>query len=79
MKSSKQHLKEEVAWQQSASKMIFDFGEISQYENSINIKNDVMDFQRTVTKSNGVSCYKWYWFKEVDEITKQEKINLRLF
>ena len=30
MKSFKQHLKEEVAWQQSASKMIFDFGEISQ-------------------------------------------------
>ena len=30
MKSFKQHLKEEVAWQQSTSKMIFDFGEISQ-------------------------------------------------
>ena len=30
MKSFKQHLKEEVAWQQSTSKMIFDFGQISQ-------------------------------------------------
>ena len=28
MKSFKQHLKEEVAWQQSASKMVFDFGQI---------------------------------------------------
>jgi len=28
MKSFKQHLKEEVAWQQSTSKMIFDFGQI---------------------------------------------------
>ena len=29
MKSFKQHLKEEVAWQQSASKMVFDFGQIA--------------------------------------------------
>jgi len=28
MKSFKQHLKEEIAWQQSTSKMIFDFGQI---------------------------------------------------
>ena len=30
MKSFKQHLKEEVAWQQSTSKMIFDFSQIGQ-------------------------------------------------
>ena len=29
MKSFKQHLKEEVAWQQSTSKMVFDFGQMS--------------------------------------------------
>ena len=29
MKSFQQHLKEEVAWQQSASKMVFDFGQIA--------------------------------------------------
>ena len=30
MKSFQQHLKEEVAWQQSTSKMIFDFSQIGQ-------------------------------------------------
>ena len=70
MKSFQQYLKEEVAWLRSTSKMVFDFGQISQYENSINIKNDDMDFQRTVTKSNGVSCYKWYWFRKLKEITE---------
>ena len=78
MKSFQQYLKEEVT-SLEFTETVFDFGEIMENENSINIKNDDMDFQRTVTKSNGVSCYKWNWFGEFEEITEQEKINLCLF
>ena len=53
--------------------MVFDFGEIMENENSINIKNDDMDFQRTVTKSNGVSCYKWNWFGNLKRLQNKKK------
>jgi len=41
MKSFKQHLKEEIAWQQSTSKMVFDFG--NEYSIKIPVSSAILD------------------------------------
>jgi hypothetical protein len=64
MKSFQQYLKEEVAWLRSTSKMVFDFGEISQMKIPLTSKTMTWIFNVQLP------CYKWNWFGEFEKITE---------
>ena len=42
-------------------------------------KDNGMDFQSTDTKSNSISCYKWYWVTESKERLQNKKKAISAF